>query len=436
MSAELLAIAALAIWIYLLLGRGFFWRSAERDDSLIAPAGKTPERWPAVTAVVPARNEAEVVARSVGSLLRQDYPGRFTVVLVDDESSDRTGEIARAAASAAGAAGRLTVLKGSAPPPGWTGKLNAMRAGVAHVESLSEPADFVLFTDADIAYEAPDALSRLVGGALARGTVLTSLMVKLRCDSAAERLLVPAFVFFFAMLYPFAWVSDRRRRVAAAAGGCMLVDRRALARAGGLAAIRDALIDDCALGAIMKREGPIWLGLTQRVVSIRPYPRFDDIRRMVARSAYAELRYSPLRLAGTLLGMVVTYLAPPFLALFASGTAQTLGILAWALMAATFVPMLRFYGRSPLWGVALPAIAAIYAGFTLDSAIQHWRGRGGAWKGRFQAAAGAAERAAQAEVNWSAPLPLPNAAAERSGDGTPGSDQGGGPGAPMGAVGA
>jgi len=251
----------------------------------------------------------------------------------------------------------------------------------------------VLFTDADISYEAPDALARLVRGAEARGLALTSLMVKLRCESFAERLLIPAFVFFFDMLYPFGWVADRKKTTAAAAGGCMLVRRAALSRAGGVESIKGALIDDCALGAVMKRQGPIWLGLTERVVSIRPYPSFHDIRRMVVRSAFAELRFSPLRLFGTLTGMVVTYVAPPLLAIFGSGLAQILGGAAWLMMTISFQPTLRLYRCSPLWGFALPGIAAIYTGFTVESAIEHWRGRGGAWKDRFQAAASAGRTA-------------------------------------------
>jgi hopene-associated glycosyltransferase HpnB len=260
-----------------------------------------------------------------------------------------------------------------------------MQRGFEYVQAEASPADFVLFTDADIAYQAPDALQTLVGGALARKTVLTSLMVKLRCDSLAEKILVPAFIFFFGKLYPFAWVNDPRREVAAAAGGSMLVRRDALADSGGLAAIRHAIIDDCALGALLKRRGPIWLGLTERVVSLRPYPAFGDIRRMVTRSAYAELRYSPARLFGAMVGMTVTYLAPPLLAFFAEGPARAMGIAAWMVMAVVYWPTLRAYGRSPAWGLVLPLVAATYTGFTVNSAIQHWRGRGGSWKGRFQA---------------------------------------------------
>jgi hopene-associated glycosyltransferase HpnB len=247
------------------------------------------------------------------------------------------------------------------------------------------PADFILFTDADIAYEAPDTIERLVQGSLARGTVLTSLMVMLRCRSFAERALVPAFIFFFQKLYPFAWVNDPRRRIAAAAGGVMLVKTEAFVAAGGLNAIRGALIDDCALAALLKRQGPIWLGLTDRVMSLRPYPQLSDFRRMVVRSAFAELRYSSLRLLGTVVGMGLTYLAPPLLVIFAEGAARALGAVAWLAMVFAYLPTLRLYRRSPLWGLALPAIAALYTVFTLESAIRYWQGQGGEWKGRLQA---------------------------------------------------
>lgn len=381
MTAIILATASLAIWLYLLFGRGSFWRGRERDDGATLPAAT---RWPGVIAIVPARNEADVVAESIASLLRQRYRGALSVLLVDDGSTDGTAEIALRAAAQGGH--RLDILRGSNLPPGWTGKLWAMHTGVRHIETTAAPAELILFTDADIAYRAPDAVENLVRNALARGSVLTSLMVKLRCESLAERALVPAFIFFFAKLYPFAWVNDLGRGTAAAAGGCMLVRRDALARAGGVEAIRSALIDDCALGAAMKRQGPIWLGLTERVVSLRKYPEYNDIRRMVVRSAYAELRYSPWLLAGAVLGMALTYLAPPLLATSATGIAQLLGILAWLAAALSFVPTLRFYGRSLLWAPALLAIAAVYMLFTIESAIQHWRGCGGAWKGRFQAA--------------------------------------------------
>jgi hopene-associated glycosyltransferase HpnB len=373
-----LGLIAVALWAYLLAARGGFWRT-DQNDGQDAPA---PLQWPAVTAVVPARNEADVIAACLGSLLAQDYPGGFEILLVDDDSDDGTGEIARGLAAAASPR-RLQVLCGAPLPAGWTGKLWAVSQGVA---AAGEAPKYLWLTDADISH-APDNLRRLVARAEAGGNVLTSLMAQLHCRTPAERLLIPAFVFFFQMVYPFRWVNRPKHRVAGAAGGCMLADRAALARAGGIAAIRTAVIDDCALAAIMKRQGPIWLGLTHRSQSIRPYETLGAIGRMVSRSAYAQLGYSPWQLAGALLGLAVTYLLPPALALFGHGAARVCGVAAWALMTLSFQPMLRFYRRSPAWGVALPLIATLYAAFTWQSAVQVWRGGGGQWKGRAQALA-------------------------------------------------
>jgi hopene-associated glycosyltransferase HpnB len=370
----------LAIWLYLLVGRGLFWLGRERDDGTAPTEGP----WPSVMAVIPARDEAECVGDTVASLLRQDYPGPFRVIVVDDQSRDGTAEVARAAAAALNAADRLTVISGRSLPAGWTGKLWAQSQGVEAAEAAPELPDYILFTDADIVY-VPDELRKLVGRARTSGAVLTSLMAKLRCESFAERMFVPAFIFFFQMLYPFAWANDPRRSTAAAAGGCMLVRCEVLRAAGGMASIRNALIDDCALAKRLKAHGPIWIGLTNGVHSLRAYPAVADIRKMVSRTAYAQLQYSPLILAGTVLGLAVTYLLPVLLTIFASGWAQMLGLAAWLLMALAFQPIVRFYRASPLWGVALPAIAATYMAFTLDSAYQHARGRGGMWKGRAQA---------------------------------------------------
>ena len=381
-----ISLIPLAIWGYLLFGRGWFWLCRERDD-FAAAANKVRNEadvWPSVVAIIPARDEADMIALSVGSLLRQDYSGLFSVVVVDDQSADGTASVASIAASDAGAAERLKIVTGNGPPPGWTGKLSAMRHGMAEVEASAQAPEFVLFTDADIAY-APHVLTRLVAIARAKNSVLTSLMVKLRCESAAERCLAPAFVFFFQMLYPFAWVNEPRRTTAAAAGGCMLVRREPLHAAGGLEAVRNALIDDCALGALMKGQGPIWLGLTESVDSLRAYSTFAEFRRMVSRSAFAELRYSPLRLAGAIGGMALVYAAPLLFVLFARGAAQVAGAVTWAMMAIALAPMLRLYGRPLIGGFALPAIAGAYVAFTFDSAYQYWRGRGGYWKGRFQA---------------------------------------------------
>jgi hopene-associated glycosyltransferase HpnB len=378
MTALVLATLACAIWLYLLVGRGGFWLARERDRGELSP----PAAWPKVAIVVPARDEAEGIGASMASLVRQDYPGDWSIVLVDDGSRDGTAAIARQAAVDYAAAGRLEVIAGKPLPGGWTGKLWAVKQGIAATQA-HVPA-YLLLTDADIVY-APDVLRRLVARAEGGGLVLTSLMVMLRCESFAERALVPAFIFFFQMLYPFAWINDRKRRTAGAAGGSMLVSAQALRRAGGIEAIRNALIDDCALAAILKAQGPIWLGLSERVHSIRRYGGFSDIRGMVARSAYAQLRYSPLLLLGTVAGMVLTYLAPPLLALLGTGLARMLGLAAWLAMAIAFQPTLRLYRASPLWGLALPAIAFCYTLFTLDSALQFARGRGGMWKGRIQA---------------------------------------------------
>lgn len=382
-SSLIIAALALSIWMYLLLFRGDFWLAREREDR-DRPAVPTGGNWPSVIAIIPARNEALALPRTLSSLSTQNYPGRFSIVVVDDDSSDGTGAIARSLAATLDR--EVAVLQAELLPPGWTGKVWAMQQGIAHAETMEHVPDYLLLTDADIEYS-PDAVARLVARAKASRTVLTSLMVKLNCESVAERALIPAFVYFFQMLYPFAWVNKADAKTAAAAGGCMLVDRRALARAGGIAKIRSALIDDCALARLLKAEGPIWLGLSSDVLSLRTYPRFADIRRMVGRSAYAELNYSRVLLLGTALGMVLTYLAAPFLAIFAPVPANAVAALAWALMMLTFLPILRFYRVSELWVVAVPLIAAAYLGFTLDSAYQHWRGRGGTWKGRSQALA-------------------------------------------------
>jgi hypothetical protein len=409
-TALLVAVAACLAWAVLLLGRGMFWLA--RDDDSDAALLPDPAAWPSVTAIVPARDEAVTIGATVASLLAQDYPGAFRLVVVDDRSTDGTGDLARAAAAGNP---RLVVVQGGARAPGWTGKLWALEQGL---RAVPDAPDWLLFTDADIRH-APDSLAMLVrracavrspGGAAggresagqtpAEKRVLVSLMARLRCESPAERWLIPAFIFFFQMLYPFRWSNDPGARTAAAAGGCVLLDRTAFERAGGLAPIRGALIDDCALARRMKAVGPIWTGLSAsddrrggspgglnrprpdaRVESLRPYEDVGPIRRMVARTAYAQLGYREAALAGMILALALVFLAPPLLALFASGPAAALGALAWAAMAVAFAPTLRRFGLSPLRGLALPGIAAAYMAFTLDSALAEWRGRGGMWKG-------------------------------------------------------
>jgi len=376
---KVLALVSLGIWVGLVAFHDRFWRADERDDD-DGDDERVPEpaTWPAVTAVVPARNEADVIARAVSSLAAQEYAGKLRVVIVDDGSNDDTAEIARRVGG-----DRVEVIRGTELPRGWTGKLWAVRNGIEHAGS--EPK-YLWLTDADIEH-APDTLRSLVARSERDGLALSSLMAELRCESFAEKALVPAFVFFFQMLYPFRRVNRASSKLGAAAGGCMLVDRAKLEAAGGIAAIADALIDDCALGALMKKQGPIRLALTRRSKSIRPYGGFREIGAMISRSAYAQLRYSPLVLVGTLAGMALVYVNPPLQAIFGSGHARVAGFAAWGLMALSFQPMLRFYRRSRLWGAALPAIGVFYAGATWASAIRHWQGRGGMWKGRAQAQA-------------------------------------------------
>lgn len=370
---EVLAVVCAAIWIYLIAGRGGFWRADIRDSS----NGPAPDvAWPPVAVIIPARNECEVIAGSVKSLLQQDYRGELTIIVVDDDSNDDTGGVAGRAAAGDP---RLKVVRTDGPAGGWTGKLWAVQNGIVTAE-VFQPK-YLLLTDADIEHDR-DSLASLVSRAMAGGFVLTSLMAQLRCESLAERVHVPAFIYFFQMLYPFAWVGRAGSSVAAAAGGCMLVRRDALAAIGGVASIRNALIDDCALAVQLKQMGPIWLGLTHRVRSVRPYETFGDVARMISRSAYSQLRYSPLLLAATTLAMAITFIAPPFLAIFARGWAQYLALAAWAVMALSFIPTLRYYGRAVLWSIALPAIALLYMCYTLNSAWQHLRRRGGQWKGR------------------------------------------------------
>jgi hopene-associated glycosyltransferase HpnB len=368
-----LGLVSLAAWVWLLLFNGGFWLARERDDA-VDPA---PDEWPQVVAVVPARDEAEVIARSIASLEAQDYPGTFRIVLVDDDSTDGTARIAQGAGGT-----RLVVLSGKPLAAGWTGKLWAVSQGI---EAAGTPR-YLWLTDADIAH-APDTLRWLVARAECRKLTLVSLMARLRCSGFSEQAFVPAFVLFFQMLYPFARV-NRPGHTAAAAGGCMLANRAALERAGGISAIRDALIDDCAFGALMKGQGPIWLGLTRRSDSIRPYDDWRSIADMIARSAYAQLGYSPIVLAGTIAGLSLLFAVPPVLALAADGAARWAAIGAWALMVLSFQPMLRFYRRSPLWGLAMSAIGVFYGWCTWLSAWRHLKGRGGMWKGRAQAAVG------------------------------------------------
>ncbi len=371
-AGRFFALLALLIWSYLALGRGLFWLPR------VAKPAPAPKTWPKVTVVVPARDEAATVAAAVTSLLRQDYLGAFSIVLVDDHSTDGTAQIAGDAAAALGLGERLQVVAARPLPEGWTGKLWALAEGMAAAGAAGAP-DLYLFTDADIEHH-PRNLAELVAR-VETGYDLASLMVMLHCRSAAERFLIPAFVYFFAMIYPFAWCTDARKRIAAAAGGCILMRRAAFERIGGFEAIKGELIDDCALARAVKRGGRTWLGFTRETRSLRVYPTLGAIWNMIARTAYAQLGYSVLLLLGTIAALTVTFVVP-IAVLPASGLATVLALAAWAIMSATYAPMLRFYGLSMLRAPLLPAIAVVYLAATVASAWRHWRGRGGEWKGR------------------------------------------------------
>lgn len=372
-------LSALA-WLYLLLGHGRFWLCSER-----LPAGPIaePEAWPAVAAVVPARNEEETVAAVIGSLLAQNYPGPLSVTLVDDRSTDATR--ARAEAAAAGRTG-LTILGGEPLPAGWSGKLWAVHQGIAQALRDRPDVGFIFLSDADIAH-APDTLRRLVAKAEGGRRDLVSLMARLNCETLWERLLIPAFVFFFQKLYPFPRANSVRSGVAAAAGGCVLIRRSALERIGGIAAIRGALIDDCTLARAVKRSGGrLWLGLADGTRSLRVYRDLEPIWMMVARSAFTQLRYSALLLIGTTLGMALLYLVPPLALLTAAlrgdGLAALLAAGAWLLMTAAYLPTMLYYRQPAAASLTLPLAALLYLGMTLDSARRHWWGSGSRWKGR------------------------------------------------------
>jgi hopene-associated glycosyltransferase HpnB len=381
----ILAVLSLAVWVYLVAFRGRFWRCEQRLD-LDAPP--PPAAWPEIVAVVPARDEADVIERSLSSLLEQDYPGAFSVVLVDDGSGDGTGDIARRLGAAHRNGARLTVVQAPPLPEGWAGKMWAVATGIGRADQDHPAARYLWLTDADISH-APHVLRALAARAEAGGLDLTSVMALLHCKSAWERLLIPAFVYFFQKLYPFPRVNDPADGLAGAAGGCMLVRRTALKAAGGIEKIRSAVIDDCALARELKRGGPIWLGLSRDVRSTRPYAGLAGIWKMVARSAYDQLGYSPAMLAGAVAGMLVVYLAPPFLVLaqpwHGDYLAASLGAAAWVLMGFSYIPTLWLYRQKPVLGLLLPLAGVLYDLMTLDSALAYYRGRGAYWKGRAQA---------------------------------------------------
>lgn len=391
-----LSLIAAAAWAFLLLGRGAFWRASAR---LEAPS-KHDGPWPSVTALVPARNEVEAIGTTVEGLLSQDYPGPFRIIVIDDHSDDGTATAALQAGSRVGSPHTLTVVGARPLEPGWTGKVWALSEGLSHADARHPDTRYVWLTDADIAHD-PLNLRRLVGKAETDGLDMVSQMVRLVSEGFWAGLLIPAFVFFFQKLYPFAWVNDPARRTAAAAGGSVLLRRHALARIGGFYTIRDALIDDCALARAIKAEGQagggrIWLGLTTTAVSIRRYHGLAGVWRMVSRSAFTQLRYSPALLVLTLAGMVMLYWSPPIAAAAATVQGALLPLIlalgAWTMMGMAFLPTLLMYRQPAAFAVALPAAGFLYSLMTLDSAVAYWCGRGGAWKGRTLAGIGKSPR--------------------------------------------
>jgi hopene-associated glycosyltransferase HpnB len=379
-ALTVIAALSLAAWLYLLFAHHGFWCASEK----LPPVAATPDlaAWPSVAVIIPARDEAETIAQTLESLIAQDYAGTLSIVVVDDNSEDGTGALARETAQRQGAHDRITVVSGTALPAGWSGKLWAIEQGVR----VAGAPDFMLLTDADTVH-APETLRRLIAKAEGERRDLVSLMVQLASVTFWERLLVPAFIFFFQMLYPFPAVNSQRSAIAGAAGACILVRRTALERIGGVAAIRSALIDDCALaGAVKRSGGAIWLGLADRSFSLRRYRSLREFWRMVARTAFTQLRYSSLLLLLTVLGLTLVYLAPPLTLLvgaFAGDwSAALLGAAAWTLMCIAFIPTLALYRLPAELAFALPLIAALYLLMTLDSALQHFLGKGGRWKGR------------------------------------------------------
>jgi hopene-associated glycosyltransferase HpnB len=395
-----LTLLSLTIWLGLLCFWGQFWRT----DQQLEVTETQLESLPVVCVVVPARNEADLISTSLRSLLLQDYPGSFNVFLVDDRSTDRTANFAEGVAHAVGKPQQLHIISGESLPNGWSGKLWAVEQGINSASKFAP--DYFLLTDADIEHD-PSNLRRLVAKAIQEDLDLVSVMVRLRCESFWEKLLIPAFVFFFQKLYPFRWVNNPNNPTAAAAGGSILIAREALERIGGIQVIRQALIDDCALAEAVKKsrgdkentpfpmpnapcpmpnQGRIWLGLSSLTRSLRPYDSLATIWDMVARTAYTQLNYSPLLLLGTLVGMPLIYLVPPVCiilgAVWGDWAIAFTGLLGWLLMTFAYYPTIRFYKCSPWLAFSLPAIAFLYTLMTLDSALRHWQGRGGAWKGR------------------------------------------------------
>jgi len=367
----------LVAWLYLLLLHGRFWLVSQLQ-AVPAPASPTSGT---IVAIIPARNEAANIARAVASLLAQSCADGLQIYVVDDNSTDGTAQAARAAASADDPQ-KVHILAGQPLPAGWSGKLWAVQQGIDAAMVLNPR--FLLLTDADVEH-APDNVATLVSLAERENYDMVSFMVKLHCRSFAEKLLIPAFVFFFFMLYPPLWIRSPRRKTAGAAGGCILVRPQALALAGGINAIRHEVIDDCALARALKRSsGRVWLGLTADTHSFRPYESFGEIERMIARTAFNQLGHSLLVLIGAVVGLALLYVLPVILLFAREPRLTAIGTTAYLIMSLIYLPMVRFYGLEPGWALTLPLSAIFYLGATVDSALKFWIGRGGQWKGRAQ----------------------------------------------------
>lgn len=371
--ATVASVLAVIIWIVLLFARGQFW-----NVQRVIVSGQTPSMAPRIAAIIPARDESDVIGEAVTSVLSQG----IHVFLVDDDSSDGTADVARRAAEAASRSSDLTIIESAPLPPGWAGKLWAVYQGVRHASQFAP--EFLLMSDADITHDRR-SIASLTDIAIRGDYDLVSFMVKLHCRSLAEKLLIPAFVFFFFELYPPSWISNPKYSTAGAAGGCILIRPEALASAGGIEAIRNEIIDDCALARAVKRSGgKVWLGLTNDAHSIRPYTSFSQIGRMISRTAFNQLHHSTLLLAGALAGLTITYLMPILLLFSGNVLLLGLGAAVYAAMTFSYFPMIRFYRLNPAWALTLPLAAIFYGGATAHSALAYWLGRGGKWKGRVQ----------------------------------------------------
>jgi hopene-associated glycosyltransferase HpnB len=377
----IIAIACLLIWLGLLLFWGQFWLGVR-----LSPSQKTLKSYPNVWVVIPARDEADVLANSLKSVLQQNYAGNLAVALVDDNSSDDTAKIAQKTANKLEKTPQLHLISGQTLPSGWKGKLWALEQGINYAKEQVIKPDYILLTDADIHHHNSN-LTELITKAETEQLDLVSLMVLLRCQSFWEKLLIPAFVFFFQKLYPFKLANNPNSFVAAAAGGCILIRANTLEQIGGVASFKNALIDDCTLAKkVKKNQGKIWLGLTQKTISLRSYDSLKSIWDMVARTAFYQLNYSWLLLIGTIFGLFFVYLIPLLAIIwgivYQDITITSVGLITYCLINVAYFPTLKLYQISPLWSCLLSAIAFLYGLMTIDSALKHLQGQGGSWKGR------------------------------------------------------